>query len=88
MPTLSDGDLVMFGPIKEPKDNLSEGSIVVLKHPLEVGTFIVKRIHSIKDSCLELRGDNEPLSTDSRHFGLVNQNQILGIVQEVIYSKR
>ena len=83
MPTLYTGDIVIFRPLTSRDEPLHNGCIVVLDHPLKERTLIVKRIHKVLSKGIELRGDNEQASTDSRQFGLVRNAQIKGIVEYV-----
>lgn len=48
------------------------GDIVIVK------SEIVKRVQRIESDKIYLIGDNMEESTDSRHFGPINLNQILG----------
>lgn len=54
----------------------SEGDIVVVKGKK------IKRVQRITGNKVYLVGDNKKESTDSRHFGPIDQSQILG---KVIY---
>ena len=80
-PSLAPGDLVIFQPITSDDRRLKAGCVVVVRHPLQPATLLIKRLIAINNSGLELRGDNEPASTDSRHFGLVNRDSLLGIAE-------
>ncbi len=79
-PTLNDGQSVVsfnwayLG--KKPKI----GDVVVLK---QGDKEIIKRVQNIQDEHIFVVGDNSQESTDSRHFGVVNVNQIVG---KVIYQ--
>ena len=44
LPTLGDGDLLIYKPFIYEEDFLQEGIIVVIKHPFEQGQLIVKSI--------------------------------------------
>ncbi len=83
-PTINEGDFIIYRPYKPSTDCIEEGYLVVLKHPLKQKTLIIKRVFSICDLGIELRGDNEANSNDSRQFGLINKSQILGIIDQVI----
>lgn len=80
IPTLRPGQDVIsfnwayFG--KKPKI----GDIVIIKQD---GKEIIKRIQNVHDREVFVQGDNEEESTDSRHFGSVKQEQIVG---KVIYQ--
>jgi len=87
-PTLAANDVVIFQPIHADNKLLKMGCVVVARHPLQPAKLIIKRLVAFNSNGLELRGDNEPASTDSRHFGLVPRNQLLGIAECVISSAR
>lgn len=40
---------------------------------------LLKRVHSVRDGEVDLRGDNPIASTDSRHFGTVAAPEVSGI---------
>ncbi len=82
-PSLYEGDLVIFRPIKSG-DNHLKNLIVVFKDPLDPNSLMVKRVFKEKPEGLELRGDNELSSIDSRQFGIVNRKNIIGVVDNVI----
>lgn len=74
-PTLKNGQEVLtfnWGKIHE-------GDVVVIKHN---DREMVKRIQNVHDQEYFVEGDNKKESTDSRHFGPIDQSQILG---KVIY---
>lgn len=57
------------------------GDIVVAHHPHHLNLRIVKRILFVEaDGRCYLQGDNAIASSDSRQFGLVPPNQIVGKV--------
>lgn len=64
--------------------NLRTGNIVVLKDPRN-GRLLVKRIMQIDKEKLFVEGDNKKESTDSRHFGWVSKEFLVG---KVIYPQR
>lgn len=84
LPTLSDGDLLIYRRIRSDSYPYQPGSLVVALHPLEEKTLIVKRVHLSHTLGIELRGDNETASSDSRQFGLISKQQIYGIVEQII----
>ena len=61
--------------------NFSVGDVVVLTHPQEPEREIIKRIKAIsEDKMYFVEGDNAQKSQDSRSFGFVPQDIILGKV--------
>ncbi|WP_320667134.1 nickel-type superoxide dismutase maturation protease [Prochlorococcus sp. MIT 1307] len=84
LPTLQEGDIVIYRPINSLDASLKEGCIVITQDPLDLESIIIKRVHKKTSLGLELRGDNENNSIDSRKFGLVNYNFLCGIVEQII----
>ncbi len=84
LPTIREGDIVIYRPTKTHNFFPKKGSLVVVKDPLEPKTLIIKRVHKCNPLGLELRGDNDINSIDSRQFGLVNHSFLLGIVEQII----
>ena len=78
-PTLKAGDYVMINKLSYLFRKPSKGDIVVFKHP-NAGSFLIKRIAEFKDSGYFVLGDNREFSTDSRHFGAIARNLIVGKV--------
>ena len=83
-PTLKEGDLIIYKPFKNFENELSEGLLVVVTHPLKKKTLIVKRISKIYSETIEILGDNESTSIDSRQFGQIHISQLQGIVKTII----
>tara|TARA_B100001250_G_scaffold395326_1_gene400106 strand:+ start:802 stop:1071 length:270 start_codon:yes stop_codon:yes gene_type:complete len=82
-PTIREGDLVIYKPFDPNKESLKKGYIVVLNNPLRNEELIVKRVSNKRSNAIELRGDNEQASSDSRQFGFINQTEIIGIVIKI-----
>lgn len=82
VPTLQQGqDVLSFNWAylsKKPK----VGDIVVIKFK---GKEIIKRVHKLSDREVVVQGDNMDESTDSRDFGAVEMDQIVG---KVIYATK
>ncbi len=72
-PTLKEGQEVLTFNWGKSK----VGDVVVIKAG---DKEIIKRITKINDRQMLIKGDNEKESTDSRHFGVVNQSQVVGKV--------
>jgi nickel-type superoxide dismutase maturation protease len=80
-PLLQPGDEVLVDPRAYKQAAPRVGDIVVSQHPYRVDMRLVKRITAIlKDGRCLLEGDNPSDSTDSRSFGAVAPQQILGQV--------
>lgn len=84
LPTLRQGDIVIYRPVNPGNFSPKKGSIVVVKDPIDSKTLIIKRVHQENSLGLELRGDNEINSIDSRKFGLVNHTYLRGVVEQII----
>lgn len=74
LPALAPGDrlLVLASPVIE------EGDIVALTDPEDAGRTLVKRVVALHAKSIEVRGDNEAASRDSRLFGPVPRELVLG----------
>ena len=80
-PLLQPGDEVIVDPCAYKQTAPRVGDIVVSRHPYRVDVRLVKRVTAVLEDgrCL-LEGDNPSDSTDSRSFGAVVPQQILGRV--------
>lgn len=77
LPTLNDGDAVLIKPTKK----IVVGDIILADHPFKSSVTILKRVAGISvDGALTLSGDNVAESTDSRSFGDVPLESIIGRV--------
>ncbi len=83
LPTISQGDRVIYRPVDPSKFSPNQGSIVVVKDPLDPNSLLVKRVYKKSLLGLELRGDNELNSVDSRKFGLVSHSSLCGVVEQI-----
>jgi nickel-type superoxide dismutase maturation protease len=54
------------------------GDIVLARDPREPERLVLKRVAAVRDGTFELLGDHPGESTDSRVFGRVPRNDILG----------
>ena len=84
--TLKEGDLITYKKLNPKNIDLKIGDIVVASHPKTKNKLIIKRIHKIYQNKFDLRGDNSLSSTDSREFGLIELDLIIGKVEK-IFSK-
>ena len=72
IPTYAPGDRVLLRRrLRRPR----VGDVVAIDNPLGVGE-ILKRVVAVRDGRVELRGDHEAVSVDSRDFGLVRSRSI------------
>ena len=85
--TLKEGDLVTYKKINLKNIDLKIGDLVVASHPRTKNKFIIKRIHGIYQNKFDLRGDNSLSSTDSREFGLIQLDLIIGKVEKVFSTQ-
>ena len=81
LPLLQSGDEVLLDPRAYKQTLPRVGDVVVSRHPYRTDVRLVKRITAVLEDgrCL-LEGDNPPDSTDSRSFGAVAPQRILGRV--------
>ncbi len=77
LPTLKSGDAVLI----DEKATVSVGDLVLAMHPYRSSVRIIKRVADITpDGRYTLSGDNPNESTDSRAFGAVSVESIIGRV--------
>lgn len=82
-PTLENGDLVLVNFQTEFK----VGDIILANHPFDKGEKLIKRIWKISpEGKYFLVGNNLAKSTDSRHFGELSAQDILGKVEAKVKS--
>ena len=81
LPLLQPGEEILVNLSAYQKSFPEVGDIVVANHPNRPNFQIVKRVTLVnEDGNCFLIGDNPTESTDSRSFGTVNPNKILGKV--------
>ena len=89
-PGYKPGERLLISPILLKFSPPTEGDVVVIQHPKNPAKQILKRIIGIPGDRVEgveldlgeyfVLGDNKGKSEDSRHFGKIYQDQILGKV--------
>jgi len=80
-PLLKPGDEVLVNPGAYQQMPPTPGDIVVVQHPYRTDLRLVKRVAAVlADGSCVIYGDNPSESTDSRSFGAVVPEQILGRV--------
>ncbi len=76
MPTLQPGQFVLY----EPGRPVVAGDVVVARHPSQP-IEIVKRVVAVDPvGLVELGSDNEAAGTDSRSFGRIDIDEVVGTV--------
>ena len=79
LPTFEPGQELFVNPHAYSQSMPQEGDVVVAWHPREPEMKIVKRVTAVlENGRLLLAGDNRAESNDSRHFGAILPNQIIG----------
>ena len=81
--TISEGDLIIYKKINPKNLDLNIGDIVIASHPTKKSKLIIKRIYQIYQNKFDLRGDNIISSTDSREWGLIKLDLIVGKVEKI-----
>ena len=81
--TISNGYLITYKKINPKNIDLEIGDIVVASHPKIKGKLIIKRIYRIYQNKFDLRGDNLLSSTDSREWGMIELDLIIGKVEKI-----
>lgn len=78
-PILEDGDTLICNTLNKTPEI---GDIVVIKPSFETvpDQFIIKRVTDIKNGEIFIEGDNKENSYDSRNFGYVSLEHLLGVV--------
>jgi len=79
LPFLKEGDIVFFKKYKKNKSKLKMRQIIIFNHPLK-NKSLIKRINLVNQNNIEVLGDNIEFSEDSKKFGLVNNEKVIGIV--------
>jgi nickel-type superoxide dismutase maturation protease len=74
MPALAPGDRLLVIHLGRPR----RGDLVALRDPAEPGRLLVKRVAAVMPGGIEVRGDNQAESRDSRRFGLVAPSLLIG----------
>lgn len=81
LPLLQPGDEVLVNRQAYRHSRPSVGNVVIIQHPQQLHLCLIKRVIAINESgdCF-VQGDNANYSTDSRVFGWVKPDLILGLV--------
>lgn len=76
-PTLLHGDWLLIQRISSGAEQVREGDVVVLRHPLQQDLLIVKRAVERREGGWWVLGDNTFVENDSREFGTVPDELVL-----------
>jgi len=87
LPYIKEGDIVFFKKYKKDKSIFKNRQIVIFNHPLK-NKNLIKRINSVNQNNVEVIGDNIEFSEDSNKFGLINKENIIGIVTSKLFIPR
>jgi nickel-type superoxide dismutase maturation protease len=80
-PLLAPGNEVLVDPSAYRASAPQPGDLVIAQHPLQPELRMVKRVEAVVTGPrYVLKGDNPTASTDSRAFGAVGAEHILGKV--------
>ena len=79
-PTLAPGDYVVVNRWAYRLHRPATGDVVVVRDPEAPERFLVKRIFDVNRSRIEVVGDNEGRSRDSRTFGPIPLEEVIGKV--------
>jgi signal peptidase I len=78
-PTYRPGDRLLVVR-RLPGRRARAGAVVVVRDPRVPGRVLVKRVEAWTDEGVWVRGDDGGHSTDSRHFGPVPADRVMGTV--------
>ncbi len=78
-PSYSEGDYLIVNRLAFFLRSPRKGEVVLLEDP-RTGKAILKRVRDVKKQLYYLLGDNKHYSTDSRTFGWVSSEKIIGTV--------
>ncbi len=85
LPLLRDGCYVIYKKLKKSSFSLLKNNqIVIAIHPFKSDCLIIKKILYMNKKGVFLIGLNINNSNDSRNYGIINYDQVLGIVEKII----
>jgi nickel-type superoxide dismutase maturation protease len=76
LPSFRTGDRLLIG----PRLRIRPGDVVAIADPRAPERLLVKRVHALEGEGVDVRGDNERASTDSRHLGPIPRSHLAGRV--------
>ena len=82
-PTFNDGDWLLFRAVPPPiarKLQRLVGKVVIVERESYPGVHFIKRIVSADHLGIWVEGDNKEVSTDSRSWGAITPDEVVGVV--------
>ena len=82
-PTYNNGDWLLFRKLRRPVARILQylvGKVVVVERESYPGVCFIKRIIRADINGIWVEGDNKEASTDSRSWGAITPNEIVGVV--------
>ncbi len=83
-PALRAGDYVLVNRWAYVFSSPREGEVIVLRDPERAERFLVKRIAAVGEGGIVVAGDNKKYSRDSRKFGPVIRELLVGKVMVTV----
>lgn len=83
-PTLKPKDRVVLRPLLADAELPALGKILVCRHPHQPSRQVIKRLKTVENNRLTLLGDCPDASTDSRHWGSIPRDCLIGEVVAVV----
>jgi nickel-type superoxide dismutase maturation protease len=81
-PAIMPNDIMIADTSTQATKSIEPGDIIVFEHPKQRETKLVKRVISISaNQAYKVEGDNAFRSIDSRWFGAIKQEDIIGVVK-------
>tara|TARA_Y100000310_G_C20512516_1_gene729555 strand:- start:660 stop:977 length:318 start_codon:yes stop_codon:yes gene_type:complete len=79
-PFIKEGDFVLAERMSYLFSSPGVGHVVIVRHPRNPNTLLIKRIVRKREREFWIEGDNTLESTDSRHFGWISNDSVMGKV--------
>ncbi len=79
-PTLKPKDRVIVRPLNQHSELPPIGAIIVCIHPHQPSCRVIKRLSAVTDNQLTILGDYPDASTDSRQWGSISRECLIGDV--------
>jgi len=82
-PTYNDGDWLLFRRLSRVEMNGAQrlvGKVVVIERESYPGILLIKRVMRADENGLWVEGDNKEASTDSRTWGVITPQEVVGLV--------